>query len=248
MNVVMNVKLKGNTAKSKGLTFDWTHLKTQTNMEISWEKKDRPQLDFINDIAADVDILDAGSLDILALSLIVGDVQALGKIINRAIEAFARIDVIVEPLDWAADSGLIEFEIKDGTGADIAPLIEILARMLIRATTKFSNTQHPLSTYDLKQTCGFIKDASDKLKGAQETLDWMSVRELVVAEGIKEEKAAAAKEKREVKKAETAAKKAADKKAAKATGAKKAKGKKVKAAAAETDAAETDAGDTPDPN
>jgi hypothetical protein len=222
MNVTMTARLKGVTSKVKGLNYSgWTHLKTQTNIELTWTKKDRPKLDFFNDLTGDVALLDAGSLPLTSLTVIVEGCASLGKIVNRSIIALGKMGVVVEEIDWTADSGLIEFTLSDGLGSDLAALVETVARMVLRATTKFSNTQHPLSTFDLKQTCGLIKDASDKLEGAQDVLDWFSLRELVIAEEEKAARKEVARLKREEKAAATKASKDATKAKAKKSGAKK---------------------------
>lgn len=210
MNVLVSLIIKQKTEPVKGLTFTAKHLKTQTNLEISFTKKDHATLEFHSDLEADLAALKATG-DVGPITLIVDGVGAVGRVHNRSIKALNRIGVKTEEIDWDADSGMLEYNLEDGSAADLPSLVELLARMMFRATTKFAHTRHPLTLFDLKQTCGLVKDAKDELGDAQAILDWFDVRELVIIEeekAVADAKKAGEKEAADAKKAKVKAEKA----------------------------------------
>ena len=229
MNSSINVIVKKAAAnKAKGTTFDVKYLKTQTNFEISFEKKDRASIDFPAIIAEDTDAMGYnGSEPIGEISMIVSGAGAIGKIINRSVRSLGRCGIEIEETDWDADGGLFVFKIENGMVSDLPGIMDLISRMAFRATTKFTNTHHPLTIYDLKQTCGLITDERDEVSSAIDTLTWLRIREEAILTELKEakaaEKAAAKAKKAEEKKLADAAKK-------KAAAAEKAKAKKEKEA------------------
>jgi len=222
MNTSISIIIKAAAKNAvKGTTFEVKGHKTQTNLEISFEKKDRASIDFPSSLAEDLAALGFTAEPIGPITVIVSDAVALGKLHNRSVAAFNRIGVVVPELDWDAEGGLLEFTVKDGTVLDLPAMVDIISRMVFRSTTKFTSTRHPLSLFDLKQTTGLVGDAKDGLGDAQKTLDWFSVKELTILEEEKKIRAEA--------KAKTAAKKKAEAEAAAAIKAEEKKAAKAEA-------------------
>lgn len=209
MNTSISIVVKTAAPNSpKGTTFSYKTLKTQTNLEINYEKKDQATIDFPEALAEDLAALGFKAEPIGPITVVVSDAQAIGKLHNRSVKAFSRIGIQTAEIGWDDDGGLLEFEVDGGTVLDLPAIIDILSRMTFRATVKFTSTRHPLSLFDLKQTCGLTNDAKDELGKAQDTLDWFSVKELAVLEEEKQVKAEA--------RAKTAAAKAQEKSKAEA--------------------------------
>jgi hypothetical protein len=225
MNTSINLIIKAAAPNSpKGTTFSYKTLKTQTNLEISYEKKDQAAIDFPEALAEDLAALGFKAEPIGPITVIVSDAQAIGKLHNRSVKAFSRIGIKTAEIGWDDDGGLLEFTIEGGTVLDLPAIVDVLSRMTFRATVKFTSTRHPLSLFDLKQTCGLTNDAKDGLGKAQDTLDWFSVKELAILE---EEKRVKAEEK-----AKTAAAKAQEKAKEKAESKPDTEAKEMKKAAA----------------
>jgi hypothetical protein len=209
MNCVVSLVIKGKSEPVKGLTSTVKHLKTQTGLEITFEKKDRASLDFFSSLTEDIMVLGLTEAPIGPLTFIVGDAPAIGRLHNRARKSMVRMLIQSEEIEWDTASGVLEFTVENGIGADLPPLVEIITRLIFRSTMKTSHTRHDLTLFDLKQTCGLIQDSKDGLDGVDDVLAWMNTRELVTAEKEKEEKAVAAKARREAKAKAAKAKKEA---------------------------------------
>lgn len=240
MNCVVSLVIKGNSNPVKGLTSTAKHLKTQTNLEIAFETKDRASIDFYGSLTEDIAVLGLMDAPIGPLSFIVSEAQAIGRLHNRSLVALDRIMVSGSEIDWDADAGVLEYTAANGIGADIPSLVELITRMIFRSTLKTSHTRHPLTLFDFKQTTGLVQDLRDNLEGVGEIATWMDARELVVAEAAKAKaaKAAAAKraEKKEVEAAKAAAEAVVEKKEkVKAKGKAKAKAKLTPEATPETE-------------
>lgn len=204
MNLSVTVKFQSPATKTQGLSFKgWEFLKTQTNFEQASDKKDLANYDFFGELGDDIKLLKLENSPVKSITLIVSDCGSLGKIVNRSIGAFRKMDLDLSEVEWDADSGLIELT-GNIIGREVPTLVEILIRMMVRASGKFSNTRHLLSIYDLKQTIGLIKEHSDGIEESGAMLGVMVTRELAVAEVMK----AALTEKRNEAKAQKAIEKA----------------------------------------
>lgn len=209
MNTSISIVVKSAAKNTpKNTTFDYKVLKTQTNLELSFEKKDQAAIDFPVAIAEDLAALGFVAEPIGPVSFIITGAQSLGKIHNRSVTAYTRAGITIEEIGWDDDGGMIEFVVEGGTVLDLPGLLDVVTRTIFRATTKFTNTRHPLSLYDLKQSVGLVSDAKNELGEAQTTLDWFSVREMAILEEAKAIKAEARDKTAAAKKAEVTAAKA----------------------------------------
>lgn len=226
MNVLINGEFDGKGTESKALEACKAQiLKTKSKVEVQFDKKGLPELDLQHDLASDIEAMDLEALPLSLFRVTVEGVPAIGRMVNRSEAAFTRLGLVLTPLDWEDESGVIEI-MGDFTGADFPFLAEIAARMIRRSLKAMSYTHHPLTLFDLKQACGMVYDLQQGTEGAQELVDWVGILELVILEEEKEVKAKAKAEK----------KKASDAKKAEDKAAKKAKAKaeaKAKAAEAE---------------
>lgn len=244
MNCVVSLIVKGKSEPVKGLTSTVKHLKTQTNLEIQFEKKDRASLDFFNSLTEDIMVLGLTEAPIGPLTFVVGEAPAIGRLHNRARKSMSRMLIQTEEIDWDTASGILEFNVENGIGSDLPPLVELVTRLIFRSTLKTSHTRHDLTLFDLKQACGLVQDSKDGVEEADQVISWMNTRELVTAEAEKAAKAAEAKAKREAKAKAAKAKKEAEAKVEAAAEKKeevveKAKAKASKAKAAKAKAAKT---------
>ena len=242
MNTLISIVVKKPATLVKGTTFSAKCLKTQTNLELNFEKKDRASIDFPLALSEDIAALKLEDGPITSITLIVEGATAIGRLHNRTVRSFSRIGVVTEEIPWDADGGVLEYKLEDGVGADLPAIIDVLTRMVFRACTKFTATQHPLSLYDLKQATGLVSDAKEELGEAGATLKWFNVRELAILEEAKQRKAEE-KAKTKAAKAEEKAAKAAAAKVLKQSEAKAKKAAKGKAGKVAPLIPETDEGD-----
>ena len=205
MDCVVSMVVKGKSDVVKGLTSTAKYLKTQTNLEISFKKEDRASLDFFGFLSEDIAALGLNGAGIGPVTFIVGEAASIGRLHNRSVKALERIMVDTEEIEWDADSGVLEYTIRDGVGADSPFLVDLIARLIFRSTTKCSHTRHSLTLFDLKQATGYVQDAKAGLDGMEDIMSWFNIREMTIKEEEKAAAAAIAAAKREVKKAETVA-------------------------------------------
>lgn len=215
MNVLINGEFDGKGTESKALEACKAQiLKTKSKVEVQFDKKGLPELDLQHDLASDIEAMDLESLPLSLFRVTVEGVPAIGRMVNRSEAAFNRLGLVITPLDWEDDSGVIEI-MGDFTGSDFPFLAEIAARMVRRSLKAMSYTHHPLTLFDLKQACGMVYDLQQGTEGAQELVDWVGILELVILEEEKEVKAKAKAEKKAVADAKKAKEKAAKKAKAK---------------------------------
>jgi len=199
-NILINAEFEGKGKEAKGTTVKAQVLKTKTKVEFQAEKKKLAELDLQGDFGEDVELLAVEALPMSLFHLTVEGVPAIGRMVNRSAQAFSKLDIVITPLEWEDDNGVIEF-MGDFTGLDFPFLAELSVRIVRRALRSMSYTHHPLTLFDLKQACGIVYDLQQGLDGAEELADWIGVREAVVLEELK---AAKAKEKAKAKAAKKA--------------------------------------------
>lgn len=234
----MHQLISTTTGKSKAVKglelLKCKHLKTRTNLDINFSKDDRAKVDVFSAVAGDIDLLGVAGESIGDITVTVESAPALGRLINRSITTFAKIGIGVgTDLDWPDKSGVYVLSVQDATAYDLAYIAEVVTRLSLRALAAISETHHALTLFDLKQAIGIVHDVKQGVEGAQDVLDWINVRELLVAEEVKAAKAEARAAKRaeakEAKaKAGTTSKGEARAKAAKAKAAVKARAAKAK--------------------
>jgi hypothetical protein len=201
MNAVINASTV-KTKEVKGLeVMKVKNLKTKTNITIRTDDDIKKEVDFFSAVLEDVKALKVEGQPISEISITVEGVPAIGRIINRSIPAFGKIDLEVSELGWDDAAGMVMIT-GDLTGSEFPSLVETLFRLVERAMGKVGGTQHPLTLYDLKQATGIVYEAKNGEEIATEILDWFSVRELVHLEEVKAAKKAAAEERKAKKKAE----------------------------------------------
>lgn len=216
MQTLITAELAGATKEVKGLTCKANHFKTKTKLELRFTKEDRAKLDVYGGLTSDIELLKAQGMSLVSLVITVEGAQAIGRLVNRSVVAFGKVGIEVGELEWEDESGVVTFEgVLPLTGLDLAPLMEVVVRLVMRSLAAIGHTHHPLTLFDLKQAIGVAYDAKQGEEDAVSILDWFNVRELIILEETKMEKAAAAKEKREKKKKERAVAKVAAKATAK---------------------------------
>jgi hypothetical protein len=188
MNSLIKVEINKVTKETKGLElFQQTCLKTKTNLEVKFTKKD---IGFQELVASDIELLGLEGEKVASFLITIEGASALGRFINRSTIAFSKLGFKVNELDWEATAGVVEIE-GDITALDLPYLVEVLLRLVQRATKAISHTHHPLTLFDLKQSIGLIYDLKQETEGAEDLAGWFDVRELTVLEETKEAKAEA---------------------------------------------------------
>ena len=188
MNSLIKIEVNKVTKETKGLEiFQQTCLKTKTNLEVKFTKKD---IGFQELVARDIELLGLEGEKIASFIVTVEGASALGRIVNRSVITFGKIGFEVNELDWEATAGVVEIE-GDITALDLPYLVEVLLRLVQRATKAISHTHHPLTLFDLKQSIGLVYDLKQKAEGAEDLAGWFDIRELTILEEAKEAKAGA---------------------------------------------------------
>lgn len=176
------------------------HLKTKTKLSINL-----PEGITIAhvDLAKEVGALKAKGLDFTAVTLTAEGLKSFGALVNRSVMALSKMGIEIPPnakglfpLDWDDTAGAITVNAIGNpfTGNDFPFLVDLLTRLVRRANTAMTVTQHNLTLYDLRQAAGTIFDAKLGDTGLN---DWINVREDNVKEDVKAAKAAIRKEKQE---------------------------------------------------
>jgi len=160
-------------------------MKTKTKISVKINEKDQG---FQESVMEDIALMKLEGEEVTSFIVTVEGAKAIGRIVNRSITAFSKLGIEVSELDWDADSGVTMFTGRLTT-MDLPFLIEVVLRLTQRATRAISYTHHPLTLFDLKQTIGLIYDLKQGQDGAQDMLGWFDVRELIVLEEVKAEKA-----------------------------------------------------------
>ena len=188
----------GETPEMKGLVSKASHLKTKTKLELQFDEYSREQIDIFNGIRSDIQLLGIQAIPVTSVMLTIEGAPAIGRLINRSVNAFSRIGFEISSLDWEDRSGVVEIK---GTlplvGVDLAPLMDVIARMVMRSIAPISKTHHPLTLYDFKQITGLIYDADQGDNTTAIIIDWLTVRELVILEEEKAARAIAIAERRQ---------------------------------------------------
>lgn len=198
MQAVIMVELAGVTKEVKGLICKANHFKTKTKLELQFTKEDKAKLDVFGRLVSDLKLLKAQGMPVTSVSLTVEGAQAIGRLINRSVVAFGKIGITSSELEWEDESGVVTFEgILPLTGSDLPHLMEVISRIVMRSLAAIGHTHHPLTLFDLKQATGIAYDAKQDDADAVAILDWFNVRELIILEEMKVEKAEIAKAKRE---------------------------------------------------
>ena len=195
MNLTITAQLGAKSAQNKGLEIlDSKHLKTRTDLSVVVEGKDVPN--FL-EAEEDISLLKLEGAPVLGVSVMVVDVKSLGKLINRSVLSMLKACIQIgegeeTPMGWDDTSGVFSVNGSGGvplSGSDIPYLFEFLYRMMRRANTVMSGTQHPLTLFDLKQATGITYGVKAGDEDAIALDQWFAPRELVALE----EKKAAAK-------------------------------------------------------
>jgi len=191
----MNSTIRTSVPKAKEVktlnAINTKHLKTKVNLEIRTDGDTQPAADWIADLAEDIKALDAGNQPLSKLEWSVEGAPAIGRLVNRSVNALAKIGLELSTLEWEDGSGVVTVGGDLGYGSNLPHLAELLFRMADRASSKMGHTHHPLTTYDLKQAIGLVYDLR---QGNGKDLDeWFGVRELTILEETKAAKAKAAK-------------------------------------------------------
>lgn len=216
MQASIMAEVLGKSQETKGLTCKAQHMKTKTKLEIRFTKEDRAKVDIFAGLAEDVELLNLQAAPVVSITVMVEGAQAIGRLVNRSIVAFGNIGIELSEMNWENDSG--EFILKpilEMSGSDLPPLMEVIARLIMRSLASISHTHHPLTLFDLKQAIGVTHDAKQGDEDAAAIVDWLNLRELIILEEVKAEKVEKAKAKRETAKAKRATEKAKGKTAEK---------------------------------
>jgi hypothetical protein len=185
LTVMLSTTIKQKLDEVKSLSsINPTYLKEKTKLEIKAERK--PLVDF-DMVREDVNLLSASGLPLHSTTLIVSNCAGLGKVINRAVPAFAKLGIQLLAISWDASEGVVGIEpIQPVTGYDLPYLAVILHRLAIRGCQSISGTQHPFTVFDLQQACGITFEAKQGIESAVEIENWFTMRELSVLEEAKE--------------------------------------------------------------
>lgn len=208
MNMSITAQLAQASKEVKGLVqVTAKYHKTRTDLTVTVEGKDVPCFLESQD---DIKLLRLEGIPVTDVMVMVTGAPALGRVINRSIKALNRICLQlyidkdskhqVWPLDWKEESGVFHMSGSDGVplvGADLPFLFEIIYRMVRKAMTPVSWTQHDLTLYDLKQAIGVAHGTKMGDEEAISLDEWMVPRELIFLE----DKKAELKEKRDKEKA-----------------------------------------------
>jgi len=188
----------GETQEIKGLVSKASHLKTKTKLELQFDKESRAQIDIFNGIRSDIQLLGIQAIPVTSVMLTIEGAPSVGRLINRSAKAFGRIGFEISTLDWEDRSGVVEIKgILPLIGTDLAPLMDVIARMVMRSIAPISKTHHPLTLYDFKQITGLIYDSEQGDNTAAIILTWFDVRELVILEEEKTARALVIAERRQ---------------------------------------------------
>lgn len=182
MNSLIRVEINKITKETKGLELlQQTCLKTKTNLEVKFTKKD---IGFQELVASDIEMLELEGEKVASFLVTVEGASALGRVINRSTTAFSKLGFKVNELDWETTAGVVEVG-GDITALDLPYLIEVWLRLIQRATKAISHTHHPLTLFDLKQSIGLVYDLKQETEGVEDLDGWFNVRELTVLEETK---------------------------------------------------------------
>lgn len=199
MNMSITAQLAQASKEVKGLVqVTAKYHKTRTDLTVTVEGgKDIPCFLESQD---DVKLLRLEGIPVTDVMIMVTGAPALGRIINRSTKALNRICLQlyvdkdsknqVWPLDWKEENGVFHVSGSDGVplvGADLPFIFEIIYRMVRKAMTPVSWTQHDLTLYDLKQAIGVAHGAKMGDEEAISLEGWMVPRELIFLEDKKAE-------------------------------------------------------------
>ena len=191
MNLVISASINRKLDEVKGLNLATLKvLKVKSHVEIKLDEKTNSGV--LSLLAKDVKLLKIEGEPLHNVTVMVEGASALGKVFNRSIPAFGKVGVGIGEIGWDDSAGLVEVgAVLPLVGSDLPSLAEALVRLVNRAMSSISGTHHPFTLFDLQQAMGLVYDAKQLDAMAQSTLDWMSVRELTILEGIKDAKAKA---------------------------------------------------------
>lgn len=188
MNLTITAQIGAKSTQNKGLEIlNSKHLKTRTDLSIAIGKEDVPNfLDAVEDIS----LLQLEGAPVSTVSIMAVDVKSLGKLVNRSRNSMLKAGIQLgdAPLDWKDTAGTLIVKGTKSTplyGADIPFLFEFLYRMLRRANTVMSGTEHPLTLFDLKQATGIIYGLKSEDDDAMALDQWLAPRELICLEEAK---------------------------------------------------------------
>ena len=152
---MFTITIKGKAKAGDKAIAEVKALKTQSVVSY---KEDLDDLSIIN---GDMKTMGLYEAEILKVVVDFKGAKASGRMVNRCMDHFTRIGIIVpEQLPWEQEGGKIIFEIRDMTGEDAYPLCWLLKGIVTRAGKKMSYTHHALTMYDIKQAVGLVWGAS----------------------------------------------------------------------------------------
>lgn len=177
MNLMLSTVVNKHTDEDKSLTvFKVYHHKNKTKIEVNLRNLSHLS---ISDMRDTISVLRIQGEPLQSTLLMVEGCDNLGRVINRATDALAKIGVNVGKLPWDARNGAVTVSgmLK---GVDLPNLIFILHNLVMRGCSPISGTQRAFTLHAVKQIAGLY--TVNTFPGAEQLEDWFDVREMLILE------------------------------------------------------------------
>ncbi len=150
----------------------------------------------------DIAILGLQGQPITQYTVIVEGCRNIGRLTKRSTKALFKVGISIDTvMDWDDRSGMITLHVSNGTGMDYPHMVEMIQRLVLRASGYSKVKQSQFNLHSFKQTIALIYDVKKGVESAQDMVTWLDIREMVQLEELrqrlKEQKRALTQENRE---------------------------------------------------